>query len=190
MPVPGQRSGRLAHGRQLLDDAALDLEPVGIVVLDQRVRRIEDGLVRAEIFRDHDLPGVRIVAQEAQHVRDGRAAEPIDRLVVVTGHRHVAMPRRQHFHQLELRIVRVLKFVDEHVLEPPLVRVQHMRSRTQQPQRLHDLIAEVDLVVPGHHLLVPRVRRGQLRLRLRPVQLLLVVGVRAQPRRAREIGVG
>ena len=65
-----------------------------------------------------------------------------------------------------------------------------MRSRTQQPQRLHDLIAEVDLVVPGHHLLVPRVRRGQLRLRLRPVQLLLVVGVRAQPGRAREIGIG
>ena len=144
----------------------------------------------AEVFGDHDLPRVRIVAQEAQDVGDGGTAKPVDRLVVVTRHRDVPVSRREQLHQLELRVVRVLEFVNEDVLEAALVGVENVGPRAQKPQREHDLVAEIDLVVERHQLVVLRVRRAQLCLGRRPVQLFLIIGARPQPGRARQVFVG
>jgi len=64
-----------------------------------------------------------------------------------------------------------------------------VRARAQQSKRQHDLIPEVDLVVADHQRLVLRIRRGQLGLRLRTIELLLVRGVGAQSGRAGEVVV-
>ena len=86
-------TGGLAHGHEVLVDPAAHFEPVGIVVEDQLVGGIEDGLVRAEIFREHDLLGARVVLEEADDVGDRGSPPPIDGLVVVGDHGDVAMPR-------------------------------------------------------------------------------------------------
>ncbi len=95
MPVMRLRARRLPHRGQLLHDAALDLEPVGIVVLDEAVRGVQDGLVRPEVLGEDDLPSVAVMLEEPEHVGDRRTAPLVDALVVVGHDRDVPVPRRQ-----------------------------------------------------------------------------------------------
>ena len=176
--MQGDRLGsrRLAHRGQVLHDPAAHFEPVGVVVDDQPVGGVEHGLVRAEVLGEDDLPGAGIVLEKAQDVGDGRPSPAIDGLVVVGHDRHVAVPGGQPLHQLELRVVRILELVHQDVLEPPLVDVEHVGPLEQQPQGEDDLIAEVDVALAGHQLLVLRVRGGELHLALGPIAPVRVIG--------------
>ena len=88
---PADRLGTAERGlrSQALVDPLLRLEPIGIVVLDQAMRRVEDRLAAAEVLDEHHPPGARIGGAEAEDVREGSAAEPVDALVVVPNHRDI-----------------------------------------------------------------------------------------------------
>ena len=61
------------------------------ILLDEAVRGVEDGVGGAVVFLEADDGGVLIVFIEIEDVRDDRAAEFIDRLVVVAD-RHYVVP--------------------------------------------------------------------------------------------------
>ncbi len=153
-------------GDEPLVDLLGHLEAVGVVVLDEPVGRVQHRLGRAAVLLQHDLARVRIGPVEVEDVAHGRAAEAEDGLVVVAHHRHVAMTVRQQLDQLELRVVGVLELVHQDVPVPALVAPQDVRARPEETQRLHDLVAEVDLPEPGHQRLVLRVGPRELEVLL------------------------
>ena len=102
------------------------------VVLDQRVRDAQDVLRGAVVLLHQEDRRVGIVALEVQDVLDRRAAPRVHALVGVADDADVAVPRRQHVHQLVLRAVRVLVLVDQDVAEPLLVVLQDLRVQLEQ----------------------------------------------------------
>ena len=56
------------------------------------------------------------------------------------------MPRRQQIDQLALELVRVLIFVHQDELKPPLVMFAHVRMVVQQFQPQHQQIVEIHRV--------------------------------------------
>ena len=151
-------------GPQLLGLATL-------IVGDDRVGRVEDGLRGTVVLFEHDGLRVGEILLEILDVADVRAAERIDRLVGVAddgdpcragpprrgGVRH-DLPGRVHARQLAdqlvLGMVRVLVFVDEDITELMTVIVGHLRLGAQQFDRPADQIVEVDGVRHGQTMLV------------------------------------
>src|SRR6266853_1848959 len=83
------------------------------VVADDAVSGVQDGLARAVVLlQPHDL-GVGVVLAEIEDIAHVRAAEAIDRLVVVADHHHVAVLLREQVHQDVLGAVGVLVLVYE-----------------------------------------------------------------------------
>ncbi len=175
-PVRPERHEPLVH-------ALRDLEPVRVVVPDQPVGRVEDGLGRPAILPQHDRARVGIGPAEVEDVAHRRAAEAEDGLVVVTDHRDAPVPRGEQLHHLELGVVRVLELVDEDVPEALLVAAEDVRPGAQEAQRLDDLVAEVDLPRLDHEAL-------HLRVRARELQVALRLGARRVVRGLREEGLG
>ena len=70
------------------------LEPIGIVVADEPMRRVEDRLPAAVVVDQHDAGRLRVRVAEAEDVPEGGAAEAVDALVVVADHRDVAVRLR------------------------------------------------------------------------------------------------
>ena len=131
---------------------------------------VQDRGARPVVPPQHDDLRVPVPLPELEDVADRRAAELVDRLVVVTDHRDVAMPLGDQRDELRLGPVRVLELVHQHVPEPRLDRLAGRRRLPQQPQRERDLVPEVDRAVRGQQRLVARVGAGQLAL---PARLLL-----------------
>ena len=77
----------------------------------------EDALARAVVALQPDHGRVRELALEVAQVLLRRAAEAVDRLVVVADHRDVAVLLHQQPQQHALREVRVLVLVHQHVRE-------------------------------------------------------------------------
>ena len=160
----GHRIVAAPLGVKSLDDPGPGLEPVRVVVPDEPVGRVEDRRARAVVAAQDHHPGLPVALAELEDVADRRAAELVDRLVVVADHGHVAVPLGDQGDELGLGAVRVLELVHEHVPEPPLDRLAGRRRLAQEPQRERDLVAEVDRPVGREQLLVAAVRPGQLRL--------------------------
>ena len=115
---PDRRRGRRdTLGPQPLGDARLHLESIGIVEPDEPMGRVEDRRERAIVPSQHHGPCPEIPSPEGEDVVDCRAAERVDRLVVVADHRHVAMLVGQRRDELGLGAVGVLELVDQDVPE-------------------------------------------------------------------------
>ena len=171
----------------------------------QHVRR------RAVILRQRHSPLRRVLAgpptrkafQENLEAPEGRPAKSVNRLVVVPDHKNVPWLRREQAQQLDLRDVRVLKFIHQDVPEPlpqplaqfPILPQQLHRLRDQSVQRYRILLPEQVLArsVRPRNLLLPRrlfralekrvfIERRSLRLEpcRQPVRVSLVLFARDQ----------
>ncbi len=121
-------------------------------------------------------------------LRDRRAAELVDRLVVVAADGDVAVCGKE-LQQLELGVVRVLELVDEDGAEPPLGARQDRGVLAKQAQRKGDEVAEVDEPVFEEQPLVGGVRSRELGLARDVVgELGLRAGRRAARRELRNVG--
>ncbi len=112
--------------------AELRPEPLRLavaVVVDHRVRRLEDRVRRAVVLLERDRAGAGEVALEVEDVADVRAAEGVDRLVGVPDHQQVLVLAGDQLEEAVLRVVRVLVLVDEDVAE----RVLPVRARLGEP---------------------------------------------------------
>ncbi len=89
-------------------------------VAHQHVGRVEDRLHRAIVLLQlDDLRRRREALGKFQDVVDRRRAERVDRLRIVADDAHTHAVRLHRVHDLRLQRIRVLVFVDQHVLEAP-----------------------------------------------------------------------
>ena len=84
--------GVAALGAEPLADPGADLEPVRVVEPDQPIGGVEDRRARAVVPAQDDRPRPAVPLAELEDVVDRRAAERVDRLVVVADDGHVAVP--------------------------------------------------------------------------------------------------
>jgi len=100
------RARRLAHGHQVLVDAAADLQTIGLLfTIIGRPRRARPGAIGS--VGEDDLLGAFVMIEKADDVGDGGSAPFVDALVIVRDHATLRW-RAASVHQLELRIVGVL----------------------------------------------------------------------------------
>ena len=132
-----------------------------LVVLDQRIGGVEDVPMRAVVLLELDqldrLLGRGEVALELLHVGDLRAAERIDRLVVVAHGEHGGVRPRQHAQPLVLQRVRVLELVDQQVREAALVMAAQRIVAGQELVAAQQQLREVDDAFALAHRVVQRV---------------------------------
>ena len=101
-------------GHQLLADARSHLQPVRVVVPDQPVGRVQDRPVRAIVAPQDDLASSPVAILELEDVADRRAAEAVDRLIVVADDGHITVALGEQRDEFGLGTVGVLELVDEH----------------------------------------------------------------------------
>ena len=154
---PGARPGRRGACHR-----GLHLEPVRVVVPDELVRRVEDGLRRAVVLGQHVGGARRVALAEVEDVRDRGPAELVDALVVVADDGQVRRLARERAHDRELREVRVLELVDEdpRVAPPELARQRRVLAHEAQRQRQEP--RKVGEALAGEELEVGALAGGQL----------------------------
>ena len=144
---------------QRLGDAVLDR-------LDDGARGGEDPLRAAEaLLQPHDRRR-RPLGLEVAQVLGRRAAEAVDRLVVVAGGADVAVLGGEQPQQQALGEVRVLQLVDEHVAVArgdPRAHVRAARAAARNASQ--DEVAEVERPGLGEHAVVGARRSRRTRAR-------------------------
>ena len=154
------------------------------VVRDERVRGVQDVAVRAVVlFQPDHVPDLEL-ALEVGHVADVRAAEPVDRLVVVAHREEGILLPGEELQPLVLQPVRVLELVDEDVPEARLivsaqhlVPLQELVAAQQQLGEVGDALLPGLLVVRGVELAratAELVVAGRDLVRPQPLLLLVV----------------
>ena len=145
--------------------AAADVAPqllglAALVVRHDRVRRREDRLRGAVVLLQlHDMRA-REVTLEVEDVRDVRAAEAVDRLVVVADHADVALLACEQLQQPVLRVVGVLVLVDQDPAEGLPVALCNVGEQLQHVHRPEQQVVEVERVHLVDPLLVQVVHVG------------------------------
>ena len=119
--VADQRAA-LALGPQLF---ALAAQVVG----DHGAGSFQNDLRRPVVLLQADDPGVGKVLFELENVADVGAAPGVDALVLVAHRADVFVLAGQQLHQLVLRAVGVLIFVDQHISIAALVALAHFARR-------------------------------------------------------------
>ena len=97
-------------------DVLPDLQAVGVIVPDQTVGCVQDGLRGSIVGVDDHTLRLGIDPAEAQDVAEGCAPETEYALVIVPHHGDVVMPGTQQFKQLELDVIGILELVHQDVL--------------------------------------------------------------------------
>ena len=122
--------------------AQLLLDPVRRGLGD-RPRRDEDPLRAAVALLEPHDGRLRPLGLEVAQVLGRRAAQAVDRLVVVAGGADLAVLAREQPQQQALGEVRVLQLVDEHVAEALGDPRAHARLGAQEPEGVEHEVAEV-----------------------------------------------
>ena len=130
------------------------------VVVDHRVRGLEDRVRRAVVLLERDDAGAAEVALEVEDVADVGAAERVDRLIGVPDGEHVPVLRGEKLEQAVLGVVRVLVLVDEDVAERRLPALEGLGEPLEHLDREHQHVVEVDRVRGEEPLLVALVHLG------------------------------
>ena len=146
------------------------------VVADQRVGGVQDIAGRAVILFQPDGDRAGIFLFKFQDIGNGRAAEFINGLVVVTHDTDILAPARKQRAEDILRVVGVLIFVHQHIAEFVLIVSAYLVIVLQQQHGFEDDIVKIERVGVFHHLFVEGVnlRNGVFIVVIR----LLLVGFR------------
>ena len=116
------------------------------VVCDHSRRRLQNILRGAVVLFEADDLGFGKIFFEFEDVADVGSAPGVNRLVFIADSADVVALARQHPHEFVLRAVGVLIFVDEQILEAPVVVVAHVRGGFQEPCGFQKKIIEVESV--------------------------------------------
>ena len=150
-----------AHGLALALAGPQVLAEARLVVADQRVGGVEDVPVRPVVLLELDqldrLVRRAEIALELLHVGDLRAAERVDRLVVVADREHRRMRAREHPQPFVLQRVRVLELVDEQVREAAAVVLAQALVPGKELVAAQQQLGEIDDAFALAHRVVERV---------------------------------
>jgi hypothetical protein len=127
---------------------------------DQGRGDLEDGFRGAVVlFELHDL-GVGIVFFEFENVFDVGAAPGVDGLIGIADDADVAVAKGKRVGEEILRVVGVLIFVDENVLESLLKLGEHVGMIAQRQDRAKEQVVEIQRVVLLQEILIFLVHAG------------------------------
>ena len=115
---------------------------------DHGIGRIQDRLGGAVVLVQDHHRGIREHPLELQDVPDVGTPEPVDRLVAVADDAQVPVFLGKHHHQVVLDGVGVLVLVDQDVLEPTAVFVEHVGVAAEESHRIAEQVVEVHCPCP------------------------------------------
>ena len=81
-----------------------------------------------------------------ENVFNRRAAEFINTLVVIADNHYISASARKQERKRKLSMIRILKFVNQHIIKLPLIPCPHLRIVLQKKDRLHDYIVKIESV--------------------------------------------
>ena len=102
-------------------------------------------------------PRARVGLVKFKNIRNIRAPEFINTLIVVTDHHNVSVARAEHFCKFELREVGVLIFVNANVSEFSAIIIKHLFIVAQKEDSLHNDVVVIKRVTSSHLLLIAAV---------------------------------
>ena len=149
---------------------------------DHGTRRGDDLLGAAVVVSEHELAVLRVLAGEPVEVGAARAAELVDRLVVVGDDEEVAMARHERLHQLRLRVVGVLVLVHHHVGDAIRDGAARRRLLADESLRVEDAVVEVEDARTPVALVEARVDAGDILMALEDDALGRILAL-GEPRR-------
>ena len=129
--------------------AQLAPQPLVVPLLiagDHRVRHVEDRRHGAVVLLERDDLRRRKSVAEREDVVGDRAAEGVDRLVIVPDGHDIVWRTDELAKESELDRVRVLVLVDQHVTKALAVLLAHLRVGLEDPGRQQQEVVEVDRV--------------------------------------------
>ena len=124
------------------------------VVLNDRVRRIENDRGRAVVFLQPDYTRTGKIILEIQYVFRVRATESIDRLIVVSNDADIFIPFRQGHRKHVLRFIYVLVLIDKNVLVAVLKMAQRFRAVLHKLDRFHYQVVEIERLIADQTRLI------------------------------------
>ena len=113
------------------------------IVLDHAVGGVQNIAGRAVVLFQPDHLCAGEMRFKVQNIFNGRAAETIDRLVVITHHAHIAAAAAQQAHQLKLCHAGILIFVHQHIAETVVVILAHFLILPEQQHHVEDQIVKI-----------------------------------------------
>ena len=113
------------------------------VVGDDMVRGVQDVTRAAVVLLEPDRAGVLVLLFKIQDILDRRTAEFIDALVIVADHADVPPAAREQRRETVLEVVRILIFVDKHILEFALPVFAHVLKVREELDGVEDDIVKI-----------------------------------------------
>jgi hypothetical protein len=173
LDVGGDRLRLLANPRRVDDTdrspftagRAKLLFKTRLVIEDQPLGGAKDRPTASIVVLQADGGRLRKNLAKPPEVGDGRAAEFVDALIVVTDDAEVSVRLAQEFEEPALRVVGVLELVDHDLLEAAALALLHGRLGHHQPGAVEDGVVEVEPVLRHHPRLVGGVDGRRLHLR-------------------------
>ena len=131
--------------------AALVLCPEGLaltsgVVLDNLVRRVEDGFCAAVILFKTDYLCVFEALLERENILNRSSTEFIDTLVVVSDYADILRLFSEHRNKLVLHLVGILVLVNHNVFKKVLIVFQHIGAGLEQLDGIAEHIVKIHSV--------------------------------------------
>ena len=117
------------------------------VVLDHLVRGIQDHLRGTVILLQFDHLCARECLLKTQDIFDIGAAEPVDRLVIISHDTDVAVFRRKQADQLKLHRICILVLVHHDIAEAVLIILQDLLLCLEELDRLYEEIIEIQGII-------------------------------------------
>ena len=124
------------------------------VVADDLVRGIQNVAGRAVVLLQTDGFRVLELLFEFKDIRDGRAAELVNALIVIADDADVLIVPGEQAGQYILCVVRILILVYEHIAELVLIKLEHLRVVLEQQHGFHDDVVEIERTRLFHFLFV------------------------------------
>ena len=147
------------------------------------------GVLAFLIILKLQIPRIGEASVEAENILDGRPAELVNGLVIVTHHHQVMVPAGQNDCQLQLCLVCILILIDADVAEFLLIVFPDVVARAEQAHCLHDDVIKVHRVgarqlggilpVNGSDLPCPVIGTSRLGGILRRAQFILLAEIEA-----------
>src|SRR5690606_3280968 len=103
------------------------------IASNNRIGGVNDVLGGAVILLQFDDPQIRIISLEIENVGDVCTAKCVNALGIISYDADVLTNGRQLSDNKVLAQVRVLKFVDQHILESVLVFIQYIEMFLEEP---------------------------------------------------------
>ena len=136
---------------------------------DHRVGRVENrGRRTIILFQfDHFRPGEMF--RKVENVADVGSAPRINALIVISDYTEVARVAGKHFHNGELRGIRILIFIDEQIMVGSPITLQNIRKLGEQTVHQQKHVVEIERVLKFEQTLIffINLRRGRFEFALR-----------------------